>query len=453
MNKINVLHVTPHLGGGVGTVILNWLQKEYENTDNEFFHKIASLEVSKNPSVREFKDKGLIILEGFYENWENLKELIKYQDIIIVHWWNHPKLFDILVNMEFPPCRLIVWSHCSGLYPPYVIPIKLIEFSDLFVFVSPVSYESNEIKALSVDLKQKLDVVWSAFGSESFQGYLNKSQELFNIGYTGTCSYVKLHPEFIKMCCRINIPNRHFIVCANDDIGKISAEAAEMGIADKFSFYQSVTDIKEYLATFDVFGYPLQPKHFGTSEQALGEAMMAGVVPVVLNNPAEKYIVEDGKTGIIAKTTEEYCKAIEFLYYNPDKREDMARDAIAAAREKYSIEKKMKDWRRIFYKILKIEKRSRIWDRNRKRRKTGAEVFIESIGDYGKIFMEYIKAKQKGDVKNLSYSEECIVELFKTNLQWYADNKGGVKQYLKVFPDDIYLNIWNRLLERNPISA
>ncbi|MEO0272291.1 MAG: glycosyltransferase family 4 protein [candidate division WOR-3 bacterium] len=449
MNKINVLHITPHLGGGVGTVILNWLQKEYENTDNEFFHEIATLEVSKNPLVKEFKEKGLYISEGFYEYWDNLKELIKSHDIVIVHWWNHPKLFDILVNMEFPPCRLIIWSHSSGLYPPYVIPIKLIEFSDLFIFVSPVSYEADEIKSLKEDLREKIDVVWSTFGSESFEGFQKKSHESFNIGYIGTCSYTKLHPEFIRMCSKINIPNSRFIVCANDHTENILSEATELGIVERFCFQEKVVKIKDYLAIFDVFGYPLQPKHFGTSEQALGEAMMAGVVPVVLNNAAERYIVEDGKTGIIANSTEEYCKAIEFLYNNPAKREEMARNAIASAREKYSIEKKMKEWRRIFSKIFKIEKRHRNWDN--KKRKTGAEVFIESIGDYGKVFMEYIQAKQKGDEKKLSSSKEGIIKLFKTNLQWYSDNKGGVKQYLKVFPSDIYLNQWNALLDKNGI--
>jgi hypothetical protein len=210
------------------------------------------------------------------------------------------------------------------------------------------------------------------------------------------------------------------------------------------TFTGRVPNVLPYLAICDVFGYPLQPKHFGTCEQAIGEAMIAEVVPVVLDNPAEKHIVEDGVTGIVAKNPAEYSSAIEFLFKNPDRRFQMAKNASRFAREKYSVSKKVAAWDKIFCKIIKTPKSIKSW--HSKSINSGAEVFIEAIGDYGKVFREYIDADKNKNFQSRKNAEEKICELFKSNIQWHSNNKGGVKQYLRLFPNDNYLNAWEKLL-------
>ena len=72
----------------------------------------------------------------------------------------------------------------------------------------------------------------------------------------------------------------------------LKEEAETLGIADKLEIVGKIPDIKPYLSKFDVFAYPLNPNHYGTAEQVLQEAMAAGIVPVVMNNPAEKILVK-----------------------------------------------------------------------------------------------------------------------------------------------------------------
>jgi glycosyltransferase involved in cell wall biosynthesis len=439
---MKILHITPHLGGGVGTVVLNWLKKENEVNQN-FQHKIACLEENKN-SMQEFLDLGMSINDGMYSNQSLLMEWVSQSDIILIHWWNHPALFDIMVNSEFPACRLIIWNHVSALHPPYIHSNKLIAFADRFIFTSPVSYEAEEIIKLPDHLKDKLGVVWSSCGTEIFKGFKKQEHDGFNVGLTGTVDYGKLHPDFVKMCSNINIPDVRFIVCSGDSQERVKEDAIKLNVADRFSFNGRVPSIMPYLAIYDVFGYPLQPKHLGTCEQAIGEAMMAGVVPVVLNNAAEQYIIENEVTGIIANSQEEYCRAIEYLYHNPDTRNRIAQNAITAARVKYSLRRKMKAWEKIFDEMLSHDKKRRAWDK--RKFQTGAEVFIESIGKYGEIFKAYILSEEQDNEMNKKNSADAIIKLFKSNSQWYSNNKGGVKQYLRLFPDDIYLNEWNKLL-------
>ena len=87
------------------------------------------------------------------------------------------------------------------------------------------------------------------------------------------------------------------------------------------------------LANADIFFYPLQREHYGTAENALVEAMSLGLAPLVLDNPAEKAIVQDGQTGFIASSIEEIGSLLEMLLLLPDVREKISRNAIHAMAE------------------------------------------------------------------------------------------------------------------------
>ena len=44
---MNILHLTPHLGGGVGTVVLNWLKQEHRRKTGRT-HVVLCLDVNRN---------------------------------------------------------------------------------------------------------------------------------------------------------------------------------------------------------------------------------------------------------------------------------------------------------------------------------------------------------------------------------------------------------------------
>ena len=72
----------------------------------------------------------------------------------------------------------------------------------------------------------------------------------------------------------------------------------------------------------DIFFYPLQPDHYGTAENALVEAMSLGLMPVVLDNPAEMAIVRDGETGFVARSIERCTALLQTLLASPGLREN-----------------------------------------------------------------------------------------------------------------------------------
>jgi glycosyltransferase involved in cell wall biosynthesis len=428
--KLSILHITPHLGGGVGSVVLNWMKKDFSG----YRYKIISLDKNNNKDWIEVNEqhKNVTILDACY--FKNdfrtlLKNNIESSDIVLIHWWNHPLLYEIMINFELPPCRLLLWNHVNSLFPPYTMPEKLFDFVDYLIFTSPVSYECKEIKKIS---KEKIDVIWSTIGVEDFENLERMPHQSFNVGYTGTADFGKLNHNFIKLCSQINIPEVRFVVTSGDSQQHLINEAIDAGMWNKFAFLGRVPSVSRILSEIDVFGYPLQPQHFATCEQALGEAMMAGCVPVVLANPTEKHIVKHKETGLVANTLEEYPRAIEYLYNNPNERKRLAENAKNFAKKQYDIISTIQKWNELFDKAMNADKKNHIWQTNKAEKLSPAELYIESLGEYA--------------LPLIQQNKDGIKQLFDTNSMFYSKNKGSVLQYLQFFPDDKVLREWASVL-------
>ena len=441
---LNILHITPHLGGGVGSVVLNWMMKDPTDTK----HTIISLDRNNNPDWKQVHDNyaNVTIYDGAYFDpiFNNLlMENIQESDIVLIHYWNHPLLYDVMINRDFPACRLIMWNHVSGLFPPYVNTEQDIDFCDKYIFTSPVSYEADDIKELSEEKKYKLDVNWSTIGVESFKNLKRPEHKEFIVGFTGTVDFGKLNPKYIDLCAAVNIPDVKFIVCSGDSQQHLIDEAKEKNVYERFSFEGRVPSIVPFVAQFDVFGYPLQPQNFATCEQAIGEAMMGGAVPVVLNNPPERYIVKHMETGIVANTYEEYSTGIEFLYKNPDKRKELQANAQKFASNLYDINNTINKWYCIFEEEMHLPKQLRQWLNGKIDTVSPEMLYILSLGNHAKPFKDYLNAR---DAEQLKMAEVQIKDLYNTNSMFYSKNKGSVLQYLRYSPYSTILRKWADLI-------
>ena len=441
MKKSTILHITPHFGGGVGRVLLNYFAKVKD--DPSFVHKAACLDYANDKALSVTKDIGLNLTDRMASNVRELLAMIAKADVVLIHWWNHPLLYDFLVRTELPPCRVVMWSHISGFHPPYVFTGKIFRYPDLFVFTTPVSYETKEVRFLSDGQKKSLRVVWSTGGVEHVEDIKPKLHKGFTVGYVGTVDYCKMHPEFLNMCSKIDIPGVNFIVCGGPKENEIRKEAERLGIAGKFNFTGLVPDITKYLPLFDVFGYPLASYHYGTCDQALAESMVCGIVPVVLSNRMENQMVKDGVTGIVVKNKDEYCNAIMKLYGDKGLKAALSENAKAYARKTFSLEVLRQEWEKIFREVLSFPKTVRKWEID----KHGAEispkdVFLESLGEYGQEFILYCNATSP---EEREIHSKKIKELAQSPI-WQAQTRGTIYHYNEFFPDDVRLSEWSKLM-------
>lgn len=419
---VKILHITPHLGGGVGSVLLNYLA--FVQNDHNYSHSIVTLDYANEKSKKASEQTGFKLYSDMYKDIDGLLELMKNSDIVLIHFWNHPLLYDFLVRNKLPASRVVFWSHISGFIPPNIFPQKLLNYPDKFVFTTPLSFNTNEVKEF--EYKDKLAVIWSTGGVEHVKNIEKKEHEKFNIGYIGTVDYSKMHPDFLEICATIDIPNVKFIICGGAKYLEIQKQAQIMGIADKFEFVGEVKDITKYLSKFDVFGYPLNPDHYGTCDQVLQEAMAAGIVPAVLNNPMENYMLNNGEIGIVAQNKGDYISSIEKLYKNSELRQSLSKKAKEYAISKYSLEKLSDDWNIIFADIVKSPKTFKKWE-IKKTNISYFDIFLESLGNFRSNFIiksdeDVLKIKKLGKIPN-----------------WQSKTKGTPHQYFDFFPNDVKL--------------
>ncbi len=355
MKTINVLHITAHLGGGIGKALCGLVSRS--SVDPRIKHSIVCLE---KPEKAQFLEK--IVAHGcevvVAPSHGHFVELIQHADIVQLEWWGHPASIAALCGGPLPRMRLLVWNHISGLHTP-IIPRRLMESAHRCIFTTPCSYGTEEVLQLSSMSRSQLDVVHSAGGFEGLDLPERRTDESLVAGYLGSLNFAKLHPRYVEFLAAVRIPG--FRVRMIGDItnrSTLEKQCSQAGRPGMLEFSGYTTDVASELASINVMPYILNPRHYGTSENALLEAMAMAVVPVVFNNPAESCLVTHGKTGLIVKNPEELGAAIESLANNPGERRRIALDAAKAVRCCFAVEKMIDAFNIHYHTLQTLEKAS-----------------------------------------------------------------------------------------------
>jgi hypothetical protein len=317
---MKVLHVTPHLGGGVGkahAMLCAALPNDIEQTFLllEPPHDRRHVDAIRACGAR-------VHITG---NFDDIAQHTRAADIVQFEFWNHPRLFECLARVDFPALRSVFWSHISGLFKPAVPPGLMAE-AGRFVFTTEASLALPPAKEL---LPGRVTAIGSGFG---FAGAPARSENgAPRIAYLGTVDFVKMHPGFFDVVDAMREEVR--VSVWGEPTGQVVARAQGMRHPQRVRFHGPTAAPERALAEADIFFYPLQPTHYGTAENALIEAMSLGLVPVVLDNPAESAIVRDGQTGLVAKSIEDCGALLHTLTASPDLRRRLSRNAVCAVAE------------------------------------------------------------------------------------------------------------------------
>lgn len=350
-----MLHLLPHIGGGVGSVLRALLEAETGLVAPRFTHSIMTLETVNDVSKTFFQTHGIPWVERVGR--EDIKTLAAAADLVIVHWWNHPLLMRLLYE-GLPPVRLAFWSHVNGFSVPQSFFPELFDVPDLFIFATQASFDSPVVQALPERTQRRLRVIRSCKGIPIGASELQSKEDPFQFGYVGTVEPAKMHPEFLKLCAEANIPTP-CIVAGGPAHRELRSQAHEKGLSDRFEIIGPTSNPIPLFKRMHAFAYPLVPTHYGTGEQVLIEAMAFGAVPVVLANPPEQALIRHAETGLIAETTADFTAALRFLADHPEERERMAIAAHRFIIEDCNIRCSLKLFHSVFEELGSRPKRSR----------------------------------------------------------------------------------------------
>jgi glycosyltransferase involved in cell wall biosynthesis len=328
---IKVLHITPHLGGGVGRVLSQVALHRKKNSSN-----IDDIIVCLEPPEKEerliiMRNSGVHVVINPQDT--ELDVLIKDADIIQVEWWHHPLIARFLSCYKPYLGRLIIWAHVSGFHFP-IFPTSFLNLPDFFLFTTAVSHQYYAPLTT-----QKTGIVYSSGGfGDISQPDRTISKDSISYGYTGTLSPSKLHPDILTFLHVVDIPGFSVDFFGDYSNHPLSPLINLSENEKTIRIHGYVPDIIRELENLDVFIYILNPQHYGSTENGLLEAMAAGVVPVVLNNPVESSIVKDGETGFVIDSPKSFAHVIRLLHDNPDIRKKMSINASKDIRSRFSLE-------------------------------------------------------------------------------------------------------------------
>lgn len=419
-----VLHITTHMGGGVGKV-LSGVAAYAVRTGARYRHRILLLE---QPEKMNFIDacraEGVEIICG--ADVSTIESTMRAADVVQIEWWHHPQMAAFLADFPQIDTHLTLWAHVSGCYYPY-IPPAFLRVPQRFVFTSPYSLDNPYWSAQERRWgRENTAVVHSSGGFSAIRPHTGRAHDgRFVIGYVGTQSYAKLHPNFVAYCARVaHITGIEFVLVGdltNEEAIRTAARAH--GIEEKFRFVDYVSDVNAELARMDVFGYLLNPTHFGTTENALLEAMAAELPVVVLNQCAEQYLVAQDETGLLVQEEEGYRRALEDLFAHPEKRRRLGGAARRRILRDFSVERTTAQLHEIYDEVL--NETPRRYDFRAALGRTPHEFFLRGLPDeLRSIFVESDSAQEE------------LPPILRER------SKSSLPHFCRVFPVDEQLRRW-----------
>ena len=426
---ISLLHITAHLGGGVGKVLASLVAESRRRQDG-LRHTVACLEPpEKFQFVEQAQSYGGRLL--LCPTRQELAERIRQADIVQVEWWHHPVVAGWMCADELPPMRLVVWSHVSGLHPPE-IPPAFVTAPHRFLFTSPCSWEHPRLSALQPAVRKRVGVVFSSGGFDDLPApEVRPHGGSLRVGYVGTLNFAKLHPRLLDFLAAVRLPGFRLILVGDPTTGaELLASAASAGLENRLELRGYRAAVAKELAGFDVLAYLLNPLHYGTTENALLEAMAMGVVPVVLDNPAERHLVTHLETGVVVDGPAAFADALDRLAAHPDERARLSANAARTARTCFAAERTADGLMTHYQAVLAEDKRS-----------------YDFRPVFGREPADWFRACQGDEVWRFSDNDALNGTTGFNPAFLYEKTKSSVFHYRAIYPSDARLARWAQQLE------
>lgn len=420
---MNILHILPRwIGGGPERALIE-LAKQDALHGWDIQRRVLVLDRPLSaPLLIAARRVGLQLVTG---NWRAcLPEEVGEADIVVIDYWNHPLMMELLQS-EFEPSRIVISSAVAGNTLPQIISQQLAAFPDLWISGCPMGSGALGLNAVPAGLHH----IPALADMQRLDGFAPRQHVGIRAAYLGSLELTKLHRRFPEL-----VHMTHESV-SFDLIGDASAESiaelrrrlAEVQVSERVTLSGHVEDISTALASADLFAYPLNPKSSATSEKALQEAMWVGLPPVLLAGTASANWIESGRTGVVAPSLLCFAEELGRLSQDESLRQQMGQAARAFAREHFDPAVNCSRLRDLYIQVLDLPKRHR--ETLHTHAALGAEIFLAAIDSTSSEFNKLMRH---------------TAQLSEPELLLLLHGEGGLIHYHHHYPRDPTLGGWVR---------
>jgi glycosyltransferase involved in cell wall biosynthesis len=426
-DKTKILHLTPHLNGGLGKVLL--LQAECSQIN----HHICLIE----KKISDYHFLNAEITSNIFNLSNSTDDLFSAYDVVQVEYWNHPLIYELFLNGTLDNVNCLVGcAHIQGDRAPQLISKSAIKYVDKMLVTGQwlkKSLSDDELSKKIEFLKYPIDIK-----KFSKPNHLNLQERKIRLTacYVGTVSYSKLSREFFNIieACSSYLD---FIIVGDPDDEILADPRARRG---NLSFIGKTDDVTPYLSNSDLFFYPLRKGHYGTGELALIEAMSFSLPIVAFDNESESSLIINNQTGILCSTFSEFISALSSLAANKSLRERLGFKARKHIESNYSYEA-FETFAKSFYENIHCinfrNKYSVFMEDQIQPLSVGAKCFIQSLEGIDDtchhVMQSMIRVMNNSD----SYDDRrAIIAFFRNYPEYRYKSKGGFFHYLYCFPGD-----------------
>lgn len=436
---MRILHITAHMGAGVGKAISGLALSDDRNK-----HKIILLDSpEKMDHLMRCEQRGIEVTVCPTSS-QICKEVLE-ADVVVVNWWHHPLIYKALMELSGIPARVVLWSHVNGLNYPKLKP-EFARYFDACMFTSKASFQNpdwSEEEKNCIHKKSELVYGMGDFNPRAFKAKQSYSLEQGpKVGYVGSLDYAKLHPDFanwLKETANCN-PQVRFMV-AGDLIKALEEDVNKAGISENVEFLGFRMDIAELLCTWDIFIYPLNPVNFATTENALLEAMAAGLPIVVSDGIVERSIIDDGETGFLVSDEYSFAERVNELLENEELRISLGQRARRAVVENYDSKANFERFLAVMDTVMKQTKE--IHDFSSAIGNEAFQWFLVGCGNDETELMEELSEckKETGEWKKAANGTLRLEKIYK------GESKGSARQFSRYYPADKRLETLTKIME------
>ena len=414
---IRVLHVIQQLSSGGASKALEALITSAERSS----HSVLSLIPTGRKANERLLASGIPIIQK--PSKEEVDRYVREADIVQIHFWNTPELYKF---METPrSCRIVIWTHVEGLTAPHIVIPQLTNYSNALVHTC---YQKES------DSYYILPRSPHTFKPEERSN--NQNQPLC-VGIFGTLHSSRMCVKAIEVFAMADCQGSQLLIVGQGDLVPVwKQRVAKLNLHGKVIFRGFVDDVGRELANMDVLLHLPKPGCYATADLALQEALLTGVVPIVLDGTAVANLVRHEIDGLVAIDEHQSVQFLQRL----DKDRKLLQGMREAGQERAKYEFHpcgcAREFEALYERIFQMPKqvRSLILTKG----DNGAERFMASIGDASIPFQ--ISAKRA------SGWQAADKQIADSNSAIAGAGAGGILHYRGVYPDDPFLRYWAGLV-------